>query len=476
MAEIIRTPQRWLERNTVSWRRWIIVLLALLLTVAITYLASPNNVLYVLVALLALFAGIIGMQILMRWPALGFLLLIPTNMVVPFMIGTGTQTGIHATILLLALLSGLWLYDMVVNRRELRLVASRSIPPLLILLVVTIVSFVVGQLSWFRVSPAPITAQLGGLGIIVFSILAFLLAAHQFREIRWLKWFTWTFLAFGAGYLVFRVVPGLFRYSGYVFNWGGDSSQFWNWLFAIAFSQFLFNKKLRARWRLALLLLLGAAFYAAFIQTFDWRSGWLPPFISVVVIAALYDWRLAALICVGGLLIAPGILQQLIVTDEYSYSTRLDAWIILLEIIRVNPILGLGPANYYYYTPLYEIRGYNVRFNSHNQYLDIIAQIGIVGLIVIVWFFISVARLGWQLRERVPEGFSRAYVYGALGGLTGMAISGMLGDWFLPFVYNVGVVGLRSSILGWLFLGGLVAVEQMLNNGTLTAAQDVPSP
>lgn len=50
---------------------------------------------------------------------------------------------------------------------------------------------------------------------------------------------------------------------------------------------------------------------------------------------------------------------------------------------------------------------------------------------------------------------------GALGGLAGTLMSGMLGDWFLPFVYNVGLVGFRSSVFAWLFLGGLVVYEQL---------------
>jgi hypothetical protein len=31
----------------------------------------------------------------------------------------------------------------------------------------------------------------------------------------------------------------------------------------------------------------------------------------------------------------------------------------------------------------------------------------------------------------------------------------------LPFVYNIGLAGFRASVLGWLFLGGLVSLEQM---------------
>jgi hypothetical protein len=37
----------------------------------------------------------------------------------------------------------------------------------------------------------------------------------------------------------------------------------------------------------------------------------------------------------------------------------------------------------------------------------------------------------------------------------------MLGDWVLPFTYNVGLNGFRASMLAWLFLGGLVSLEQM---------------
>ena len=61
----------------------------------------------------------------------------------------------------------------------------------------------------------------------------------------------------------------------------------------------------------------------------------------------------------------------------------------------------------------------------------------------------------------MPVGFAQAYVYGALGGLAGTLAAGALGDWVLPFFYNIGMTGFRASILGWLFLGGLVALEQM---------------
>jgi hypothetical protein len=85
---------------------------------------------------------------------------------------------------------------------------------------------------------------------------------------------------------------------------------------------------------------------------------------------------------------------------------------------------------------------------------------------MVLW---EIGRLGWRLRSRVPAGFAQAYVYGALGGLVGMVVAGIFGDWFLPFFYNVGLMGFRSSVLGWLFLGGLVSLEQMEISSRLKA-------
>ena len=59
-------------------------------------------------------------------------------------------------------------------------------------------------------------------------------------------------------------------------------------------------------------------------------------------------------------------------------------------------------------------------------------------------------------------GFAQAYIYGALGGVVGTLVAALLVDWVLPFVYNIGFTGFRGSLLLWLFLGGLVSIEQLV--------------
>jgi O-antigen ligase len=136
-----------------------------------------------------------------------------------------------------------------------------------------------------------------------------------------------------------------------------------------------------------------------------------------------------------------------------------------MEIIKVNPLLGLGPANYYFYTPLYPILGFSVQFNSHNNFVDIVAQIGLLGLACLMWFVVEMVILGWGLMKKVEEDFSRAYVIGVLAGLAGTLVAGMLGDWIFPFVYNIGVRGIHASVIGWIFMGGLVVIQQIHSKG-----------
>jgi O-antigen ligase len=362
---------------------------------------------------------------------------------------------------------GLWLLNMLLHR-EARLLRSRPITPLLAFVGVTIVAFAAGTQPWLIFAEtAPLAAQAGGLAMIVLSAGAFLLVAHQIRDERWLQWLTWAFLILGGLYVAGALTRDGGRFTGRLFQRGADGSLFWTWLVALAFSQAIFNRHLNLVWRLFLAGIIVAVFYIRLIQAPGWTSGWLPPMLTIIVTLLVGAPRLGLLAALAGsaaVMSSPDESLTLLMSgdNEYSKTTRLEAWSILAEILKSsNPILGLGPANYYWYTPLMPIEGYYVKFNSHNNYVDIAAQTGLLGLACFLWFAAAIGWLGWRLRSRVPPGFSRAYVFGALGGLAGTLIAAMLGDWVLPFVYNVGFDGFRASVLGWLFLGGLVSLERI---------------
>ena len=453
--------------NSRSILRWPIIAGVIL---TCTYIIPHLPQIYMLLLL----SGVVGLGITLLFlnkPIVGVLAMIPACLVIPLNIGTGTGTSVNAGILLLFLLLGLWLLDLVVRKQQLQLPRSPIFLPLLLLVLTSILAFVVGQLPWFPVPAAPLHAQMGGLAIFVLSAGAFLLVVGRVHRLHWLECMTWLFLILGAVYILGRITPGGARILRSIFLPETTGSLFWVWLVSLALSQGILNQNLGRGWRIALILLTVATVYVGYVLGNDWKSGWVPPLVSIVTIFVARWWRLGVLCLVAGLIPAINLVSRLIETDEYSYLTRLDALVIVWEIVRRSPILGLGPANYYWYTSLFPIRGYAVAFNSHNQYIDLIAQTGILGLLCFLWFAGALLWFGWQLRTRVPIGFARAYVYGALGGIAGTLVAAALGDWVLPFVYNIGLRGMRASLLGWMFMGGLVALEQMLSRHSMDSTK-----
>ncbi len=452
--------------ETKRWLRLVVIIGMLFLTLVIARTGPQISLLAVIAALPVL---VVGGYLIVRYPPLGFLLVIVISTV--FKIDL-PPIGLIAMVILL--LTVLWIFDMVVRQREINLVNSPTMAPLILFTAVVVLAFIVGQLPWFSIAQVPIDNQIGGVAIFIISFAAFILVAHQVRDIRWLKWMVYLFigLAGPAVFIGMRVLPGWRTLNQLLLHpktTGG--SLFWLWLACMTFSQALFNKNLAMKWRGLLLAILVGYLYLALGRNRAWTSGWAPSFVGLFIIlwVARPKWAMP-LTMVGVasliLLFQPIYNSVFIGDNEYSAMTRLEAWRIVGEIIKVNPILGLGPGNYYNYTLLFPILGFYVEFNSHNNYVDIVAQTGILGLACFIWFVVVTWQLGWRLRNQVPkDGFTQAFVYGALGGLAGSVAAGMFGDWVLPFVYNIGIFGLRSSIYAWFFLGGLVAIDQMRRAG-----------
>jgi len=65
------------------------------------------------------------------------------------------------------------------------------------------------------------------------------------------------------------------------------------------------------------------------------------------------------------------------------------------------------------------------------------------------------------LMNKLPDGFAKGYSYGVFAGVLGTVMAAFLVDWVLPFAYNIGLDGVRASILPWIFFGGLISIEQI---------------
>ncbi|HEX9074328.1 MAG TPA: O-antigen ligase family protein [Anaerolineae bacterium] len=458
-----------------SYSRTTLVVAASLIVLAVSAYIGPRAS----ITQLAPFVGVIGLLILLRNPELGLIAVLVSAMSIPITIGTGTQTKLNMAIILIPALLLLWIVEML-RRRDLRLVPSPTNLPLFAFILSVTISLIAGSVPWnYFADTASLSSQIGGWAIFVCSAAIFLLVGNQIKDLRWLEVLTWIFLGLGAVAEVGRALRGeVGNVANYiVLDENGAGSLLWVWLVALAGGQAIFNRKLNRFLRAGLAALTIVVLSVAWLRYRWWTSGWLPEMVTLWVLIALRSRRAGIALAIAGaifvLVLDPEVIPNLATAKQYSTDTRmLASEIILTQVVPSNPVIGLGPANYYFYTPLYPILGYYVSFNSHNQYVDIIAQTGLVGLAVFGWLMTSIGYVAWKLKDRAAEGFSRAYVYTCLAGLVGMLFAGTLADWVLPFVYNIGISGFRVSMLGWLFLGGLVSLKYITDRDTPASSRE----
>lgn len=445
--------------------RWAIILGVLFYSALVIPKAIDHSRNYLI--LLGLVPALIGLLVLMRWPDLGLLAIIISGLVVPFSIGTGTQSSINLPIILVVMLLGLWIFQMIATREAGIDRVSRPFWPAIAIIVSTLISLGFGQFHWYPVPAASISAQLGGAMIFILSAGIFLLVAYHLQNLTFLRWMVWLFLAIAGIFMVGRIVTPIGQIVIPFYQRAVSDSMFWMWFGVLGYSQVAFNRKLHILWRAVIGLFLVAGIFVAFYLQRAWISGWLPMIAAIGFCTFIARPRYSiffGLFLVVYLIFNINQAEGMVMVGDnpYSLMTRLEAWNIMGKIILKNPVFGVGPANYYWYTALYPILGYFVPFNSHNNYIDILSQTGLFGLGIFFWFCWEMGRLLWRSRSHVSEGFEKAFLYGCFGGLLGMMLSGMLGDWIFPFVYNIGLEGFRASVLTWLFLGGAVAIFRMV--------------
>jgi O-antigen ligase len=112
-----------------------------------------------------------------------------------------------------------------------------------------------------------------------------------------------------------------------------------------------------------------------------------------------------------------------------SVDIRLAVWREAVEMVRDRPLAGVGLGNLEVYYPAYArsalvdpVMGVTLRVDqAHNEYLQVAAELGLVGMGLLVWLSVRVTRLAMSLiRHAEPE--TAASVLAAAGGLVGLGV------------------------------------------------------
>jgi hypothetical protein len=433
---------------------------------------GPQASLSMVLLVYGLMAGLVLLQV----PALAVPAQVLAAAFVPAAVSTGTGSRVNIVIIGLVALTAYWVVRMALDR-ELRPRRADANLPLLALILVSGFSIVAGAAMW---NPLVVTkdnfilVQLAQWAVYVLSACAFWLAANLVRDRRVLGWLVVLLLALGGLFLVRLWLPPSGRITGLLLF---ESVNFRLWLVALGSGLALFHTGL-ARWvrgglMAGAVLVLGAGFVFAR----DWISGWLPLLVVLATVGFLVIWEQRRKILFPMLMLLAAMGSSLLLLraagrEMWSMNTRVIAWRGLVELLEGRWLFGLGLAAYWHYwrgilgqmSYLDPQTGYlhftfSPQVNMHNNYLDVLGQMGVVGLVALAWLLWAIFRQARRVFESERPGFGKAYGAACLAGLAGMLFAGMLGDWFLPFVYNIGLAGLRDSFLAWLILGGLVVVE-----------------
>lgn len=427
-------------------------------------------------SILVLIVGVAGLALLVQRPSLGLVVLASLSFTLPFQLGTGSEVMLTAPVLIVPVIALAWLLAGL-RAGRVKLLASRVATPLVLFLVSGGVSLIAGNAYWDPSVPRPdnlVLVQLAQWAIFALSGVAFVIAGTLANDARALQIATFLFLGLGGIVAMHWMIPFLWQH----LQWQNyaNSAMFWTWVGGLAAGQVLFNAKLRRAAKVALVAVLLSAMYVVWFQERTWTSGWAPFTLTVVVVLLLRLSRrsvaLAAVVVIV-LLVTSLVLYPVLFEHtggeaelQSSWGGRTLLYRAVLELANTRPILGLGPASYRHYAftrwlSLGVGRALWVRpaVSSHNNYIDIYAQLGIVGLALFTWFLAELGKTAWQMRRRFRSDFPDGYVNGTIGAFAGTLLAMMLIDGFLPFVYNVGFPGLRTTVVAWMFLGALQALD-----------------
>jgi O-antigen ligase len=113
---------------------------------------------------------------------------------------------------------------------------------------------------------------------------------------------------------------------------------------------------------------------------------------------------------------------------EPENSTRVNArrlaiWQATISMIRANPIAGIGFAGYRTAIPAYhDASGRWEPKQAHNEYLELMASGGLIGVAFVAWFIGNLGKKAWRRLTLSTDSFARATCIGALVGIFGVAV------------------------------------------------------
>ncbi|HNZ02332.1 MAG TPA: hypothetical protein PLS77_12960 [Anaerolineaceae bacterium] len=434
-----------------------IPVLVFLVVIGGTYLVAKGE--YLIAAALAVIPlAVLFLEMGMRWNEIYPVMIIFSALFLKLGFSTGRSSQLVLSLVVATGLSFLWIFQMFLERRV------RFNPPLVTIPVFLFCFSTLFSLVWGIVFRDPLVSiwgsfpfvQIASTLVIIISVMTMVLTGNLIKKTSTLALIVILFIIGG----VMGLIRNFTKFQLPI-NCAGLYAM---WAVALASSMAFFHHNIPLIVRGLLLVFSALWLYWGFGVNITWLAGWVPLFFVIVVVGYLRSPKLAIFLLVLLVILVITNYDYLVDTIELenriSGSTRVSAWEQNWVITKDHLLFGTGPAGYAVYYMTYFP---NRAMATHNNYLDMLSQIGIVGCIFMFWFFGAILWKGWKLVQRLrgQRNFMEALAAACLAGTLGGMMMMFFGDWLFPFAYTQSIAGFDYSVYNWIFMGVILAMDQM---------------
>lgn len=247
-----------------------------------------------------------------------------------------------------------------------------------------------------------------------------------------------------AGYLeiVFPIALAIFLFSRYVMG----LRMFIGYTFALMIGAWLMTFS-RGGWIAGITALIFFSLFSFMREDTRGSSAWFLPITIIVVVLLMI-----------GVFVKP--IQDRIMTikptGDPSAETRIKIWVDSLQMIKLKPVFGYGPAAFLWHYPRFKHEGLTRKVTfTHNDYLNTIADYGVVGLIIALSFLIMMIRKIKKVDALYDYPDSQALLIGGVSALIAVAVHALFD--FNNHIYS-------NAVLFFLVSGIITVVACNLEN------------
>jgi O-antigen ligase len=168
-----------------------------------------------------------------------------------------------------------------------------------------------------------------------------------------------------------------------------------------------------------------------------------------VLIAALLAGAITTVVMVGGDPLAGRVDSIAVELDRKTadfYTLRPSIWRATWDLIKDHPLAGVGFGGYWIaITKYHAASGETTPQEAHNDYLELLASGGVIGVAIGIWFVVTLIRTA-RRKLRATDHYQRAVTLGALAGILSIAVHSLV-DFGLHITINALVFTVLIAIV-----------------------------